>query len=71
MITMTITGNHHLTRPCITLLDHDLMTDTPSSRIKINPVITCKFLNLFVLGLIGYGLVLNVVVEGKDGLTRV
>jgi hypothetical protein len=71
MITVTITGHHHLPGPCISLLDHDLMTDTPSGRVEIDLVIGCEFLNLLVLCLIGYRVILDIVVEGEDGLARV
>jgi hypothetical protein len=60
-----------LPRKCITLLDHDLVTDSPTSRIEVNPMRVCKSFDLAVLFEILGGLVLYIVVEGEDELSRV
>lgn len=71
VVRMTITCNHHLPWPGVTLLDDDLVTNTSTSRVKVNTMLLGKSLNLLVLLLVGFRLVLHVVIKGKNGLSRV
>lgn len=71
VVGMTITCNHHLSRPGVTLLDDDLVTNTSTSRVKVNTVLLGKSLNLLVLLLVSFRLVLHVVIKGKNRLSRV
>lgn len=71
MVRVTITCNHHLSWPGVTLLDDDLVTDTSTSRVKVNTMLLGESLNLLILLLIGFRLVLHVVIKGKNGLSRV
>ena len=55
----------------LTFLDHDLMTDTPASRVKVHTMFAGKLLNLAVLPQVGLGLILDIVVERHDDLAVV
>lgn len=68
MIRMTITRHDHLPRPSIPLLHHDLVSDPPPRRIEIHPMLGSESFDLFVFCEVGGGVVLDVVVEGEDGL---
>lgn len=65
---MRITGDNHRSRPRVSLLDHDLMTDSSTSGVEVDSVLLSELLDVGVLGEVLLGLVLDVVVEGEDGL---
>jgi hypothetical protein len=68
---MRIASDDHLARPGVPFLDHDLVSDPTSRREKVYVVGLGKLFDLGVFGEVGSRLVLDVVVERKDGLTRV
>lgn len=65
---MAVAGDDHGTRPGVTLLDHDLVTDTTSGWIEVDRILLCELLNVGVLSEVLLRLILNVVVERKDWL---
>lgn len=65
---MTVARDDHGSRPGVALLDHDLVADTSSGGVEVNTVRLGEGLDLGILGQVGGGLVLDVVVEGEDGL---
>lgn len=54
-----------------TFFDHNLVADTPASRVKVNTMLSSKLLDQAVLLQVGFGLILDVVVESHDDLTIV
>jgi hypothetical protein len=53
------------------VFDHQLVADTGARRVKDNPLLPGEGFDELVLGEIGLGTVLNIVIEGEDGLRRV
>lgn len=71
VITVTVTGDDHFSRPSVTLLYDDLVTDSSASRVEVDAVRLCKGFNFAVLCEIGFRAVLDIVIEGEDGLSWV
>lgn len=68
---MTVTRDGHDSREGVTLLNHDLMPNSPSGGVEVDTMGPRKGLDARVLGEVRRGTVLHVVVEGEDRLTRV
>ena len=68
---MTVARYGHCTRKRVTLLHHDLMTDSTTRGVKINILGARKVADCAVLGKVLVGFVLYVVIEGEDWLSRV
>jgi hypothetical protein len=65
---VTVARNDHRSRPGVTLLDHDLVADSPTSGVEIDAILLGEFLDVGVLGEVLLRLILDVVVEREDGL---
>lgn len=68
MVAVTVAGDHHLPWPSVALLNDNLMSDTATGGVKVNPMLLGKCFNLPVLGEIRGRLVLYIMVEGEDRL---
>lgn len=58
-------------RESVSFLDHDLVADAASGRVKVDAVFLGEFLDFSVFGQVLFGFVLDVVVQCKDGLLGV
>lgn len=64
MVRMAVGSNRNSTGPCISLLYHDLMSDTTAGRVSLGYLLLlCECLNLLVLLKVRFALVLDIVVE--------
>ena len=68
MVTVTIAGDNHFSRPCVTFLHDDLVSDTATGGVEVHAVLFCKRLDLLILDEIGRRLILDIVIECKNGL---
>ena len=70
-IGMTVRCDHHFARPGIPFFTHDLMTNSTPGRIEINIHFCGKILNLSIFIEVGFTGILDIVVQGKNGLSGV
>jgi hypothetical protein len=56
---VTVARNDHRSRPGVTLLDHDLVADSPTSGVEIDAILLGEFLDVGVLGEDGLGGAMN------------
>ena len=68
MVTVTIAGDNQLSRPRVPFLHDDLVSDTATGGVKVHAVLFCERLDLFILGEVGRRLILDIVIECKNGL---
>ena len=68
---MTVARDRHDSRKRVALLNHDLVADSSSSGVEVDPVGARERLDARVLGEVGGRAVLDVVVEREDRLTGV
>jgi len=68
---VTVAGYCHRIGIGISLLNKYLVTYTPPRRIEVYTVLSGEVLNCLVLGEVFGRLVLNIMVQCKDGLFRV
>lgn len=68
---MTVTGNSQSVREGIAFLHENLVTNTTPGGIEVNTMLPRELFNRSIFSKVLWGLVLNVVVEGKDRLFRV
>lgn len=70
-VRMRIARDRHNPRKCIALLDHNLMSYSSSSRVEIDGIVASEAFNIGILFEILLALILYVVIESEDGLSRI